>query len=142
MSRLICKLLGLTKALLQGYIKNARVIFMTPISDKDLEKDEAIIEDLIHQMETNTTVLERCNNEWKVLLKELKGDSKVVEAGEKEYFWASEGDDSIIKLLLDSMLTAAHLQAHLNKVLRQKERVERQDWKREKNSWNNNLIHG
>ena len=81
----IHKLLGLTKAHLQGYIRNARVIFMTPISDKDLEKDETIIEDLIHQMETNTTALERCNNEWKALLKEIKGDSKAVKAEEKEY---------------------------------------------------------
>ena len=47
MSGPIRKLLGPTKASLQGYIKNARVIFMTPVSDKDLEKEETIIEDLI-----------------------------------------------------------------------------------------------
>ena len=47
MSGPIRKLLGPTKARLQGYIKNARVIFMTPVSDKDLEKEETIIEDLI-----------------------------------------------------------------------------------------------
>ena len=32
---------------------------MTPILYKYLEKDETIIEDLIHQMKTNTTVLKR-----------------------------------------------------------------------------------
>ena len=47
MSGPIRQLLGLTKARLQNYIKNARVIFMTPISDKDLKKDEAIMEDVI-----------------------------------------------------------------------------------------------
>ena len=48
MSGPICKLLGLTRAHLQGYIKNTRVIFMTPINDKDLEKEETEIEDLVH----------------------------------------------------------------------------------------------
>ena len=86
MSGPIRKLLGPTKVCLQGYIKNARVIiFITPISDKDLEKEETIIEDLIQRMETNTALLERCNDEWKALLKELKGDSKAAKAEEKEY---------------------------------------------------------
>ena len=58
---------------------------MTPVSDKDLEKEETIIEDLIQRMETNTALLERCNDEWKALLKELKGDLKAAEAEEKEY---------------------------------------------------------
>ena len=38
--------------------------------------------------------------EQKALLKELKGDTKVVEAEEKEHFWAAKGDDGIIELLL------------------------------------------
>ena len=126
MSGPIHKLLEPTKACLQGSIKNTRVIFMTTILDKDLDKDKTIIEDLIHRMKTNTTVLERCNNEWKALLKELKGDSKVVKAEEKEYLWAAEGDDGIIELLLDLKEIAARLQARLNKGLRQKERAERQ----------------
>ena len=58
---------------------------MTPVSDKDLEKEETIIEDLIQRMETNTALLERYNDEWKELLKELKGDSKAAEAEEEEY---------------------------------------------------------
>ena len=69
-------------------------------------------------METNTIVLEMCNNEWKALLKELKGDYKVVEVEEKEYLWAAEGDDGIIELLLDSKQMPTRLQARLNKVLR------------------------
>ena len=126
MSGPIWKLLGLTKAHLQGYIKNARVIFMTPVSDKDLEKEETIIEDLIQRMETNTALLERCNDEWKALLKELKGDSKAAEAEEKEYLWAAEGDDGIIELLLDLKETTACLRVCLNKALRMMEKAERQ----------------
>ena len=75
-------------------------------------------------METNTTVLERCNNEWKALLKEFKGDFKVVEVEQNEYFWAAKGDDGIIELLLDSKEMITHFQAHLNKVLRQNETAE------------------
>ena len=56
-------------------------------------------------METNTVLLERCNDEWKALLKELKGDLKAAEVEEKEYLWAAEGDDGIIELLLDSKET-------------------------------------
>ena len=70
---------------------------MTPLLDKDLEKDEGLIEDLIQRMETNMALLERCNDEWKALLKELKGDLKEVVAEEKEYCWAAECDDGIIK---------------------------------------------
>ena len=70
-------------------------------------------------MDMNTALLERCNDERKALLKELKGDSKaVVKAEEKEYLWAVEGDDGFVKLLLDSRETSAHLQARLKKVLR------------------------
>jgi len=75
MSGPIRKLLGLTRARLQGYIKNARVIFMMTINKKDLEKEETELEDLVHQIDTNMALLERCNEEWKALLKELEGDS-------------------------------------------------------------------
>ena len=99
MSGPIRKLLGLTRVRLLEYIKNARVIFITPIANQDLDSDETAMEDLIHRMETNTALLERCNDDWKALLKELKGDSTAVKAEEKEYLWAAEGDDGIIKLL-------------------------------------------
>jgi len=59
-------------------------------------------------LETNVALLERCNDKWTALLKELKGDSKkgdsktIAETEEKEYLWAAEGDDRFIELLLDS----------------------------------------
>jgi len=76
-------------------------------------------------MDTNTALLERCTEEWKALLKELKA---TVETEEKEYFWAVEGDDEFdefVELLLNSREMSAHLQAHLTKVLRLQERAER-----------------
>ena len=52
-------------------------------------------------METNMALLERCNDEWKALLKEFKGDSKANQSRRK-YLWAAKGDDDIMGLLLDS----------------------------------------
>jgi len=83
---------------------------MMPINEKGLEMEETKLEDLVHQIDTNTALLERCNEECKALLKELKGDSKMaVEAEEKEYFWLAEGDNGFIELLLDSKETGGHL---------------------------------
>ena len=83
MSGPIRRLLGPTKARLQGYIKQARIIFMVPINVSDLEKEEVALEDLIQRLSTNIALLERCNKEWTTLLNELKGDDKLKE--EKEY---------------------------------------------------------
>jgi len=72
-------------------------------------------------------LLERCDNDWKTLLKELKGDSKAkVETEEKEYLWAAEGEDGFIELLLDSREVSARLQARLKKIFRLQERAERE----------------
>ena len=70
-------------------------------------------------------MLARCNDNWKLLLKELKGEPKAVEVEEK-YLWAAKSDDSIIKLLLDLKEMTDHLQTHLNKVLRLKGKFEGQ----------------
>ena len=91
MSGPIRRLLGPTKARLQGYIKQAKTIFSLPIDVSDLEKEETDLEDLIQRLSTNISLLERCNKEWTTLLNELlKGDDKVAE--EKEYLWAAEMD--------------------------------------------------
>jgi len=54
-----------------------------------------------------------------------------VEAEEKEYFWAAEGDDGFVELLLDSKETSGRLQACLKKVFRLQERAERRPLPRE-----------
>ena len=71
-------------------------VFMTPLSDKDQEKEKTMFEDLVQRMETNTALLERCHDEWKALFKELKGDLKAAKAEQKECLWAAKGDDGII----------------------------------------------
>ena len=38
---------------------------MMPINDKDLEKEETEIEDLVHRMDTNTALLERVESTTK-----------------------------------------------------------------------------
>ena len=108
------------KARLQGYIKQARTLFMIPINVSDLEREEVELEDLIQRLLTNITLLERCNKEWTTLLNELKDDSKLKE--EKEYLWAADGDNGIIELLMDSNETVACLQGRLAQVLRKQER--------------------
>ena len=126
MSGPVHKLLGPTKTCLQSYVKNSRVIFMTPINDKNLEKEETEIEDLVHRVDTNMALLERCNSEWKVLQRELEGDSKAkVKAEEKEYLWAAEGNNGFIELLLDAKEASAYLQACLKKIFKLQERAER-----------------
>ena len=120
MSGPIRRLLGPTKARLLGYVKKARTIFSAPIDEEDLDKEETMVEDVLQRITTNLILLERCNSDWLALLKELKGDEKAVE--EKEYVWATEGDDGLIELLLDS---ASCLSARLAKVTRLQEKVTR-----------------
>ena len=76
-------------------------------------------------MDTNKDLLERCDSEWKVLLRELKGDSKAkVKMEEKEYLWAAEDVDGFIELLFDVKEASACLQACLKKIFRLQERAE------------------
>ena len=67
MSGPIRKLLGPTKARLQGYLKDSKVIFASPISE-NLDEEEELVEDLLQRLSTNVALLEKCNDEWKSLL--------------------------------------------------------------------------
>ena len=49
MSGPIRRLLGPMKAHLQGYITQARTLFMVPINESDLDKEETQLEDLIQR---------------------------------------------------------------------------------------------
>jgi len=124
MSGPICKLLGPTKVRLQGYLKDSKLIFASPLGE-NLDKEEELIEDLLQRLTTNVALLERCNDEWKSLLssKDLKGDLKAVK--EKEYAWATEGKDGLIELLLVAKEVIARLQARLNRVMWSQERSRR-----------------
>ena len=124
MSGPIRRFLGLTKTRLQGYIKQARFLFVVPINESDLDKEETQLEDLIQRLSTNIALLGRCNKEWAMLLTELlKGEEKMAE--EKEYLWATDGNYGLIELLLDSNETVARLQGQLAQVLRKQEKGSR-----------------
>ena len=120
MSGPITRLLGPTKTRLQGYVKQARTLFMVPINESDLDKEETQLQDLVQQISTNIALLQRCNKEWTTLLAELRGEEKVAE--EKEYLWAADGDDGLIELLLDSHETVTRLQGRLTQMLRKQEK--------------------
>ena len=66
-------------------------------------------------------LLERYNQDWATFLHSLKGEEKKAE--EKEYLWAADGNEGLIKLLLDSKETVARLEAHLAQVLQKVERA-------------------
>ena len=77
MSGPIRRLSGPMKVLLQGYITQARTLFMVPINESELDKEENQLEDLVQQLSTSFTLIERCNKEWTTLLTELlKGEEK------------------------------------------------------------------
>ena len=84
MSGPIRRLLGPTKARLQGCIKQLTTLFMVPINESDLDKEETQLGYLMQRLSTNIALLERCNEEWTTLLTELP-KSKVKMAEEKVY---------------------------------------------------------
>ena len=108
----IRKLLGPTRSHLQDYLKRAKLVFSAPIDEVNLEEEETATDDILQRITTNVSLLERCNDNWVTLLRELKGEEKTIE--EKEYSWATEGDD-------DSKEMVSCLQVRLAKVLRLQE---------------------
>ena len=122
MSGPIRRLLGPTKARLQVYVKMGKSILERPVDNSDLDKEEMELNDLIHRFSTNITLLERCNQEWTMLLNVMESDSEEKAAEEKEYLWVTDGSKDLIELLLDSKEIASRLEGCLARVLRKVER--------------------
>ena len=74
-----------------------------------MKKSEA--EDFANRISTNIALLEKCNNDWSNLLKELKDDEKVTE--EREYARVCEGEDRLIEALLTGNEVLARLKARM-----------------------------
>ena len=70
-------------------------------------------------MNTNISLLERCNCNWVSLLKDLRGDEKVKE--EQELERVAEGGEGYIEVLLDAGDVVARLEARIRQILRKKE---------------------
>ena len=86
-----------------------------------LDEEESEAEDFANRISTNITLLEKCNNDWSNILKELKDDAKVTE--EREYARASEGEDGLIEVLLNGKEILARLKARITIILRKREQI-------------------
>ena len=82
MSGSIRKLIGPAKTRLQRYVEEASSVFSTGVEEKTLEEDEIRVE-VIARINSNVSLLERCNRDWSSLLKDLKNEDWSKE--EKEY---------------------------------------------------------
>ena len=67
---------------LQGYCDEADKLLSSPVWEETMEDEELMSEDLIGCMNTNVSLLERCNHNWVNLLKELLGEAKIAEDAE------------------------------------------------------------
>ena len=74
------------------------------------------MEDLIEHMNINVSTLERCNQEWVALLKDLKGEGKAAE--EKEHSRAANGTEGYVEILLNAGELVARLWARLARISR------------------------
>ena len=58
----------------------------------------------LHRISTNIALLEKCNNDWSNILKELKDDANVTK--EHEYAQICEGEDGLKTLLIGNEVLA------------------------------------
>ena len=49
----------------------------SPINEDQIQDKEATIEEYIECINNNISILERCNRDWAMLLKEVRGERKV-----------------------------------------------------------------
>ena len=66
--------------------------------ETQLDEEESEAEDFINRISTNIAFLEKYNNDWLSILKELKDDTKVTK--EHEYAHIYESEDGLIEALL------------------------------------------
>ena len=64
------------------------------VEEKTAEEDEIRVEEVIAHINTNISLLERCNRDWAGLLMDLKE--------EKEYQRAAEGSEGYIEVLMEA----------------------------------------
>ena len=82
------------------------------VEEKTLEEDEIRVKEVIARINTNVSLLERCNRDWSSLLKDLKNEDRSKE--EKEYQHVAEGSEGYIEILMDANEMVARLQSWLN----------------------------
>ena len=73
-----------------------------------LDGEESEAEDFANRISTTITLLEKCNDDWLNILKELKDDAKVTK--KREYARVTEGEDGLIETLLNGKEVLARLE--------------------------------
>ena len=86
-----------------------------------LDEEESEAEDFANRISTAIALLEKCNDDWSNILKELKDDAKVTE--EREYARVTEGEDGLIETLLNGKEVLARLKARITIILRKREQI-------------------
>ena len=121
MSGPIKKLIGPAKARLQRYIEEASSLLVLRIEEKSSEEDEIHVEEVIAHINTNVSLLERCNRDWSSLLKDLKSEECNKE--EKEYQRVADGSEGYIEILMDANEMVVRLQGRLKLIVRAREQL-------------------
>ena len=116
----IRRLIGPTKSRLLKYIETANGLMERKPVETQLDEEEIEAEDFANRISTNIiALLEKCNNDWSNILKELKDDAKVTE--EREYACVCESEDGLIEALLTGNEVLARLKARITIILRKRE---------------------
>ena len=123
MSGLIRRLISPAKSRLLKYIETANGLVERKPAETQLDEEESEAEDFANRISTNITLLEKCNNDWSNILKEMKDNAKVTK--EHKYAPVCEGEDGLIEALLTGDEVLARLKARITIIL-QKEQIELQ----------------
>ena len=121
MSGPIRKLIGPAKFQLLRYIETANGLMEKRPVETLLDEEESEAEDFANRISTTITLLEKCNDDWSNILKELKDDAKVTE--EREYARVTEGEDGLIETLLNGKEVLARLKVRITIILRKREQI-------------------
>ena len=119
MSGPIRKLIGPAKTRLQRYVEEANTLLSSTVEEKTVMEDEPRVEEVITRINTNVSLLERCNRDWANLLKDLKSEERGKE--EKEYQRVAEGNEGYIETLMEAN-EVVDLEARLKAITRTRER--------------------
>ena len=121
MSGPIRKLIGPAKFRLLRYIETANGLMEKRPVETLLDEEESEAEDFANRISTTITLLEKCNDDWSNILKELKDDAKVTE--EREYARVTEGEDGLIETLSNGKEVLSRLKVRITIILRKREQI-------------------
>ena len=94
MSEGIRKLIVSAKSQLQQCIEDAENLLKVRVmTDSDFDREESDAKYFMNRLSTNGLLLERYNQDWSNILKDLKGEAKANE--KREYAKAMEGENTV-----------------------------------------------